>query len=144
MKHHATALIAIALIASGMSLAAEPLVVFRDAENSLSAQSQRSLQEMSRYARKHGQIRVWVDFGIAFTADPELRTPEVVAQEQALLEQRIAEIVQPLIDDGLATRIEVTPYPAAPGLMLHANARAIRSLGRSEKVKYIGQLLDTS
>lgn len=132
------------IIAAPLVAAAEQsLSVHRDLLGSLTKESVRNLRTLIQVARKDGPVRVWVDFGIEFQPIPELRTPKVIANEQAQKRRYIAAHIQPIIEAGHATVVLFRPRPQAPGIMLMVDARALAMLGRNEHIRYIGQLTVT-
>lgn len=116
------------------------LTVYRGFDGEFSETSLDNLKTLRDIAKENGTVRVWVDFGIEFQPDPQLRTAEVIATEQLQKQQHIEEFVRPIIDNGNATEVAVDPFPVAPGIMLDINHKGLLKLAKNPNIKYIGQL----
>lgn len=114
------------------------LVAFRDASGSYTKESTNALRQMSLAASKLGQIAIWVTFDMAYVGNPALRTPEVVAAEEAerqeLILQTIGQIEQ--IGEGV-----LLPSPTglenAPGCLVTVTARGLGLLAAHSEVKHL-------
>ncbi len=114
------------------------LVAFRDASGSYTEKSTKALRRMSLAASEFGQIAIWVTFDMPFVGDPALRTPEVVAAEEAekqrLISQTFGQIEQ--IGEGV-----LLPSPAgsenAPSCLVTVTARGLELLAARSEVKHL-------
>lgn len=145
MKAFTTLVVASMLFVTGQSVADPGLVVYRGVDGNLTRESVRNLRTLRRIAARIGHITVWVDFDIPFEVNPELRTPEVIAENEAARQQAMDEIIAPLVARGQASEVEIEgPGTQAPGCLVSVSQSALRSLARNPKVKHIGHFPDES
>lgn len=136
MKKITACFAAVLLIAFGALAADAGLVVYRGLDGRLTDMSVQNLYTLRNLAARNGRIVVWVDFDIPFEVDPALRTPEVIAENEASRQAAMAEVVAPLIATGAAEELDLESQ--APGCLLSVSQRALRDLARNPKVKHIG------
>ena len=141
MKRKILVLGILLFMACANSMAQESLSVYRELSGEHSAQSVANLKTLRDQAKSEGKILVWISFGIHFTANPALRTPEIAAREKAEKEQHFSSAVAPIVAKGYAT---VTELPAAgaeaPGYLLAVDHQGLNELAKSSEVKHIGQI----
>jgi len=122
----------------GLAQSNDGLAVYRGLDGEITAQSRSNLNTLIDIAKQQGTVTVWVDFAIEFQADPALRTPEVVAIEEAQRDDYIEEHIIPLVHQGKAIRIVLDPVPMAPGCMLEIDQSGLKKLAADAQIKYIG------
>lgn len=145
MKRLTTLIVAGLLFAFSQSIADPGLVVYRGVDGELTDASVQNLKTLRNIAAREGRITIWVDFDIPFEVNPELRTPEVIAENEAARQQAKDEIIAPLVASGQASEEEIGgPGTQAPGCLVSVSQLALRTLARNPKVKHIGHFPDES
>lgn len=131
------------IFVSGLATADPGLVVYRGVDGELTDLSKRNLKVLRRQAEENGRIAVWVTFDIPFEVNPELRTPDVVAENEASRQQAMDEMIAPLIARGDASELEIEGSDSqAPGCLISVSKWALQRLARNPKVKHIGHYPD--
>lgn len=114
------------------------LVAFRGTDGLYSRDSIRALRDMRRAADRLGQITVWVTFDMNFVGDVELRTPEVIAAENAVKQSLIAQSIGPIEQAGEGALL---PSPEgvenAPGCLVQVTARGVELLAARSEIKHV-------
>ena len=105
------------------------------------ADALRQLKKMAQAAKRLGSIAVWITFDTPFEGNPELRTPEVIAQQNTQVQEIYAESVEPLIDADEAWDL---PAPSAlanaPGRMVEVTRTGLLALASDDNVLYIAYM----
>lgn len=141
MQKHSVFWIILILTALAGQIAEAGLSVYRGPDGEHTPRSIQNLKELKALAKSHGTISVWVDFGIYFEGNPELRTPQQVADEIAAREKAFAEIVAPIIAKGRAVVVELPePRTPAPGYLLEVDHQGLKALAKNSRVQFIGHL----
>jgi hypothetical protein len=132
--------IALVVCLLGSAFANPGLVVFRGLDGKLTQESVSSLRELRTLAAREGSVHIWVDFDIPFQGNPDLRTPEVVAEEARLRAEAIREIIVPLERRRLVQRVSMPVETGAPGCLVNATPAGLTQLAKNPRVQHIGHL----
>ena len=112
-------------------------VVYRDTAGKLTEDSKYFAKRLIKKARQQGSVLLWVTLNIPYQTNMAEMTPDEIASQEAIVQQKLSELLDPLVRRGFVSHPGGAPVIAGNGCRVIATATGVRALVSDSRVLHI-------
>jgi len=115
----------------------DSLIVYWDAEDVRHQTPSNSIRQIKRIANEEGHVTLWLTLKYPFNFYLENMTEQEQLNQQEEVRSQFAELLAPLIADGVVWEPDDGPFVRGPGCTVRATRKGVRKLVREDRLYQI-------
>ena len=128
------------LIVNSTASAGDTYAFYRNAQGHVSEESERQGRLMMQFARRNGQITLWLVLRYPYNVNVEAMTPDEVVEQERQVATGFDDILNPLLERGHAWHPSFGPVIKGPGCTVRATEEGLNSLLADKRIIQITTL----